>query len=213
MLSGSDQAGVETERRFDPWHPELDYRGGGEGYTALLAEFRRFTDAFVESAPSEADLRELAYGLAVLRSVLKRSPAEPGHGHSGRRHDLPGRGHPLLVPVKILRWTTNEVLGTVCFSAAHTGGRGAVHGGFPPLLFDEILGALSNTNRTEACRTAYLRTDYRNVIRPGIDYVLQATVDEEIGRKRFLSARLSDESGAVVCEASGLFVVLREGQP
>jgi acyl-coenzyme A thioesterase PaaI-like protein len=101
----------------------------------------------------------------------------------------------------------------VRFDASHVGGRGAVHGGMVPLLFDELLGRLSNANRPVPARTAYLRTDYHRVTLPYVDYRLDGSVDEETGGKRFLSARLTAPDGVVVASAEGLFVALRDGAP
>lgn len=203
----------DVDRRFDPWYDDLENRSGGADFGHLIEEFRLFTDALAASAPERTDMRGLAHLLKKMRTTLDRTRTEPRAGHSGRRHDLPGRGHPLMVPFEINCWTTNRVEGTARFGAAHVGGRGAVHGGFPPVLFDEVLGSLSNTNRRTASRTAYLHCDYRSVVFPDQPYRLVATVDREEGRKRFLSASLTAEDGTLAVEANALFVVLREGQP
>jgi acyl-coenzyme A thioesterase PaaI-like protein len=197
--------------RFDPWIDDLNFRGGGEDYGDLVAEFRRFMNALAVATPPVEEMRNVTRRLADLRATLELYGTKYGGAYSGNRYDLPGRGHPHLVPATITRWTTNEMRATVVFGGAHIGGNGAVHGGMPPLLFDELLGRLANTNRPLRCRTACLRTDYRSVTLPDIEYELHATVDREEGRKRFLSARLTGPDGQVAVTAEALFVALRDG--
>ncbi|MGK5114626.1 PaaI family thioesterase [Geodermatophilus sp. CPCC 205506] len=199
--------------RFDPWIDDLDYRGGGQEYADLVAEFRRFMNALAASTPPAEEMRQVSSGLARLRSTLERHRSGRGAGYSGNRYDLAGRGHPHLIPAHVTRWATNELQATVVFGAAHIGSNDAVHGGMHPLLFDEVLGRLANTNRRTRCRTAYLKTDYHSVTLPDVAYELHATVDEEAGRKRLLSARLTGPDGVLTASAEGLFVALREGAP
>lgn len=197
---------------FDPW-ADLDFVGGGVAYADLLAVLRRTAEALAASTADEATMRRLTRRMQEITAVLEESRVAPGCGYSGRRHDLPGRGHPQLVPAVTTRWATNLIEADVRFDASHVGGRGAVHGGMLPLLFDELLGRLSNANRPTPARTAYLRTDYHRVTLPYVDYRFDGTVDEEEGRKRLLTARLTAPDGFVVASAEGLFVALREGAP
>ena len=197
--------------RFDPWIKDLGYRGGGSEYRDLLAEFRRFMNVLAMAAPPAEVMDRVSRGLAELREALGNHATKYGEAYSGNRYDLPGRGHPHLVPARITHWSTNELRAVVVFGGAHIGGNGAVHGGMQPLLFDEMLGRLSNTNRPMRCRTAYLKTDYLRVTLPDVPYDFDATVDREEGRKRFLSARLTAPDGHVVATAEALFVVLKEG--
>lgn len=209
LSKGSDDDSI----RFDPWIEDLGYRGGGNEYRDLLAEFRRFMNVLAMTAPSAEVMDQVSRGLKELREALSHHGAKDGEVFSGNRYDLPGRGHPHLIPARITRWSTNELHAVVVFGGAHMGGNGAVHGGMQPLLFDELLGRLSNTNRPTRCRTAYLKTDYLRVTLPNVPYDFDATVDREEGRKRFLSARLTAPDGQVVATAEGLFVALNEGAP
>lgn len=105
--------------------------------------------------------------------------------------------------------TESELRGEVTFAPRYLGGNGAVHGGALPLLFDEILGRLSNTGRTMS-RTASLTVDFRRVTPIARPLTVVATLDRVDGRKRYLRAALHD-GDAVTAEASALFVELREG--
>lgn len=197
--------------RFNPWIEDLHYSGGGDAYATLLERFRDLLHVLASCAADEDTMRQAAEQVEDLTKMLEQSRTRPGEGYSGNRYDLPGRGHPHLVPAVFTRWATNEITATLVFGPGHVGGNGAVHGGILPLLFDEVMGRLANTNRESRCRTAYLRTDYRAVVLVDVRYELQATVDREDGRKRYLSARVAGPDGTVVGEAEGLFVVLREG--
>jgi acyl-coenzyme A thioesterase PaaI-like protein len=98
----------------------------------------------------------------------------------------------------------------VTFSTFYTGGNGAVHGGALPLLFDQILGGLSQFGRS-MCRTAYLNVDYRRVTPVGKPLRVEGRYERTEGRKRFLYGAIYDGEH-VTAEAHGLFVELRAGQ-
>jgi acyl-coenzyme A thioesterase PaaI-like protein len=208
---GDDVSSDDRVVRFDPWIEDIHYRGGGSEYRDLLAEFRRLADALAACTPPPQDMKRVERGLAEMRAILEPHAAPFGQGYSGNRHDLPGRGHAHLIPARVTRWTTNQLEAIVVFGAAHIGGNGAVHGGMQPLLFDEVMGRLSNGNRRVRCRTAYLKTSYLKVTLPEVEYNLNATVDREQGRKRYLSGRLTDPEGEHVAIAEGLFIALRDG--
>jgi acyl-coenzyme A thioesterase PaaI-like protein len=112
----------------------------------------------------------------------------------------------------IERVNPRRIEGRVTFSRFHLGGRAALHGGVHPLLFDDALGSLVNIDRSHRCRTASLKVNYRRIAPIGVELTFDATVDEISGRKRFTSARLYDESGAVCADAEGLFLELLPGQ-
>jgi acyl-coenzyme A thioesterase PaaI-like protein len=98
---------------------------------------------------------------------------------------------------------------SVTYTAYYVGGNGAVHGGAIPLLFDEVLGRLANTDRP-ICRTAYLNVDFRHVTPVGRPLRVEARFEREEGRKRYLYGSFSDGE-QLTAEAHGLFVELREG--
>jgi acyl-coenzyme A thioesterase PaaI-like protein len=105
----------------------------------------------------------------------------------------------------------DELYATVTFGQFYVGGNGAVHGGAIPLLFDDVLGRLALTGRP-MCRTAHLEVDFRRVTPLGRALRVEARVEREEGRKRFLYGSLHD--GYTLCaEARGLFIELREGAP
>jgi acyl-coenzyme A thioesterase PaaI-like protein len=104
------------------------------------------------------------------------------------------------------------VKGRATFRNFHLGGNNAAHGGTVPLLFDEVLGRLSNSGFSKVARTAFLKVNYRGITPIGIDLNLDATMDRIEGRKRWASGRIFD-GDALIADAEGLFVELKDGQP
>lgn len=204
--------GPDEVLRFDPWVADLTYAGGGAEYEELLSALRSLTATTAASRPDASAMRRATQLITAAATELSPFAVPPGEGYSGRRYDLSGRGHPRLVAATNLRLRTFSATADVRFDASHIGGGGAIHGGMAPLLFDEVLGRLSNANRHLPARTAFLRTDYHQVMWPFTEYRLEASVDDEVGRKRYLSARLTGPDG-LVASAEGLWVVLRDGAP
>ena len=101
--------------------------------------------------------------LRRVTSALQRSAVDEDAAPIGTRLDLPGRGHPLLLPFVAEEWTESAVRGRVVFSRIYLGGNGAAHGGTVPLLFDEVLGRLNSSGGRTVGRTAYLHVNYRHI--------------------------------------------------
>lgn len=181
---------------------------GGPHFAALIEAMRRAQDAVagVGQVPDEIAV-EAAAALAAVADQLAPYEAAAYEGVAGIRLDLPGRGHPFLLPFVADNWSDDRVDGRVTFTRLYDSGAGASHGGAPPLLFVEVLGRLSNTNRPIA-RTAYVTTNFRQVLPIGQELHLDATVDRIEGRKRFVSGRLYDGE-MLVADAEALFVIPR----
>jgi len=131
----------------------------------------------------------------------------------GMRPDLPGRGNPLLPPYIVDSVEEGVTRGRVTFSRYHVGGNGAVHGGTHPLLFDDVLGHLTNAQFPTVARTAYLKVNYRAVTPIDVELRYEATLDRAEGRKRFASGRLFGPDGTLLADADALFIELLPGQP
>jgi hypothetical protein len=197
----------------DPWRNRVPVaeRGGAE-YAGLIAATREFQNALAAAnAPSEV-YADLAATLGGVTSSLREWAGEEWSSPIGARIDLPGRGHPLLLPFVVDEWTDSSVRGRVVFGRFHLGGNGAAHGGTLPLLFDEVLGRLNSGGGRTIGRTAYLHVNYRHITPIERELHLDATLDRIVGRKRYVSGRLRD-GDIVVADAEGLFVELRPGQP
>lgn len=77
-----------------------------------------------------------------------------------------------------------------------------------PLVFDEVMSRLGYSHGRPRGRTAYVRTDYREIVPVGEPLGVRAWIESEEGRKRYMRAELT-RGGRVLTEAEGLWVVPR----
>jgi acyl-coenzyme A thioesterase PaaI-like protein len=185
---------------------------GGSAFGDFLAAVREIQDLVAGTRPPPEVLEEMTRRLHSLAELLRPWIVEESRVLAGKRPDLPGRGHPLLLPFVVDHQTDQTVTGHVQFGRFYLGGNNAAHGGAIPLLFDEVLGRLSNAAGRSRARTAFLHVNYRSITPIGAELRVEARLDREEGRKRYISGKLlhGDE---VVADATGLFVALRSGQP
>ncbi len=197
----------------DPWHqrPPLHWDGGA-AYGPYLVAMRELQDLAGGTNPPTEVLGAAAERLAELADLLRPYRCGEAELIPGRRHDLPGRGHPFLPPVVYTESTDDLLRGAVRFSQFHLGGNGAAHGGAVPLLFDEVMGHAANLGGRPIARTAYLHVNYRSITPIDADLVIEVSVDRQEGRKRFVTGRLF-HGERLVSDAEGLFVMLLPGQP
>jgi acyl-coenzyme A thioesterase PaaI-like protein len=197
----------------DPWRNRVAIADrGGARYAELIAATRAYLDALAAASVESDDATRLAEQVRRVTSALQQSAVDEDAAPIGTRLDLPGRGHPLLLPFVADEWTESAVRGRVVFTRIYLGGNGAAHGGIVPLLFDEVLGRLNSSGGRTVGRTAYLHVNYRHITPIGRELELDATLDRIEGRKRFITGRLRD-GDTVVADAEGLFVELLPGQP
>jgi acyl-coenzyme A thioesterase PaaI-like protein len=197
----------------DPWSnriPSTQY--GGQQFGRFLATFRDLEDVVTSVNPPPAEWAEADEAARRLIERLRPWVVGEKQQPAGTRMDLPGRGHPFLLPFVPSESTDAIVRGRVTFRYFHLGGNGAAHGGALPLLFDEILGRLANAGGRPTARTAYLHVNYRRITPIDVELHLDATFDRQEGRKRWLSGRLRD-GDTVLADAEGLFIQLLPGQP
>ena len=205
MAERADVTADEVENWMNS--PEV----GGPEFGPFLEGVRTLLDRVCAANPPADVLAEATSRLDALNALLEPWEAPEGEPPAGRRIDLPGRGHPTLLPLVWEERTADYARGRVVFRRAHLGGGGAAHGGTQPLLFDEVLGVLANGGGPIA-RTAYLHVDYRSITPIGRELVIEGWVDRTDGRKRWIKGRLLD-GDTLVAEAEGLFVELKPGQP
>ena len=188
-------------------------RRGGPEYARLHAAHRLLSDRLAGAAlPADVE-RDVAERLEQLSELLDEHQVPERDRIDGWRPDLPGRGHPLLPPFVIDSDDGATIRGRVTFTRIHLGGGSAVHGGVPPLLFDDVLGRVVNHNQAVVARTAFLHVDYRRVVLLDIELQFTAALDRIDGRKRYASGVLADADGNALVEVHALFVELRPGQP
>jgi acyl-coenzyme A thioesterase PaaI-like protein len=180
-------------------------RPGGDHYIELVQALRQLQDVVVCADPIPEAARAAMETIQAAQRLLEDDALVPGRHHAGLRADVPGRGHPFAVPVQIDEWSVDRVTGTATFSRFFLGGGVAVHGGATAVMFDELLGRL--TNNGPATRTAYLKVDYRRVIPIDTPLACTAWVVRREGRKTFVRGEVSLH-GNVLAEAEGLWVEL-----
>jgi hypothetical protein len=197
----------------DPWYnrpTRTTY--GGQAYAEFLESFRDLQDTIAAANPPEAVWERAGQVCCDLIGELKPWWAPERGQPSGTRIDLPGRGDPLLLPLVLLESTATFLRGRVVFRRLHLGGGGAAHGGTLPLLFDEVLGRLSNSGDRPTARTAYLKVNYRHITPLDTELDVDARFERQEGRKRWISGRLL-HGDTLLADAEGLFIQLRPGQP
>ena len=197
--------GWPTERRY-PACTEVD-----EAFDVMVRSLRRFQEALATSRPSVELATEVARHLHRDAAALEAFGAAEHERPFGNLWDRPGRAQAMAPPFTCETMSAEKVSGTAYFSDFYLGVNGAVHGGAVPLIFDEVLGRLANVGRPRT-RTAYLHVDYRRVTPIHKTLRLDAWMDRIDGRKLYLNGLLRD-GVTVLAEASGLFVILRPGQP
>lgn len=207
---GVAHGGFPLTRTWD--EPGIRDPGGGAQYGVMIAALREFLDVLAAAAPDDATTVDLADNLQAWSDRL--APLGVGERKQifARRLDLPGRGQTMSPNFVVSGGDRDSVQGTVRFGRYFLGGGGAVHGGAIPLLFDEVLGRLSNSGGRPPSRTAYLHTDFRSITPIGVELDVRGWFVSEQGRKRLLRAEI--RHGDILCaEAEGLFVILRDGHP
>jgi hypothetical protein len=186
-----------------PDDPADDPGGEGGEALALLDAARHLADRVWRSQAPPATRAAVAAELAALAERLGpfaegSPPVNPGATR------LPGRGNPLLAPLRSRVGDDGRLTGEVTFGRGHEGA-GAVHGGQLALVFDELLGRA--TTVVTLARTATLTVHYRSLAPVGVPLAAEAWVDSTDGRKLRAVGRLLH--GDTVCaEAEGLYIAV-----
>jgi acyl-coenzyme A thioesterase PaaI-like protein len=204
---------TEFAEDIDAWHTLAEDRTrGGPHLGRLIEAVRALQDAVVEAtAPDDVTLG-VAERLEQVVADLRPWAVGERDRSAGRRPDLPGRGHPLLLPFVVDDQDDEHIRSRVVFRQCHLGGHGAAHGGTLPLLFDEVVGRLASARPPRRARTAFLTVNYRAITPLDVELQVEATLDKIEGRKRWASGRLYNGE-RLLADATGLFVELRPGQP
>ncbi len=180
-------------------------------YLGMIDALRVLQDRITGAAPSAELAAEVSRTLTDLAVQLgEYAVDEPGQ--IAGQLELPGRAQALVPVVHFDEQDEQHAVGRVTFGRFYLGRNGAAHGGAIPLVFDDVLGRLSNAGGRPPSRTAYLHVNYRSITPVGQELQVTARFDREEGRKRFLSGELRD-GGTLCADVEGLFVALRPGQP
>jgi acyl-coenzyme A thioesterase PaaI-like protein len=202
-----------SDAPMSPWQFEPAPTGEeGRPFAELIAELRRVQTLANSVRPSRQVAEAVTGRLSEIAELLTPWVVPEQRALAGKRRDLPGRGHSLLLPFVVDEQEDSSITGRVIFDRFYLGGNGAAHGGTLPLLFDEVLGMLGNSGGRTRARTAYLHVNYRAITPVDHELVLRAAIGREEDRKRFVTGTLHDGE-RLVADAEGLFVELRPGQP
>jgi acyl-coenzyme A thioesterase PaaI-like protein len=155
----------------------------GDLYPDYVAALRRVQEAAVSIDMGSQDMERALTQLHELAALLEGSPAYQDDYVGTRSMALSSAQGPFSVPLRITESRAGYSAGTVRFSRFHHGRGGAAHGGATALLFDEVLGRMSNYPGEPPSRTAYLTVNYRAVAPIERDLRVEAAVDRVEGRK------------------------------
>ncbi|MER6969776.1 hotdog domain-containing protein [Nocardioides sp. NPDC000445] len=184
---------------------------GGEAWGSLVEAVRGFLDYLAGSLPDQERIVALTRQVEEWSARLRQHQVPEARQAFGHRVDLDGRGQVMAPAFVLTSRGQDSVEGTVTFGRYFLGGHGAVHGGAVALLFDEVLGRLSDTCGRPPGRTAGLTVNFRAVTQVDKSLTVRARFEEESGRKRYLVGEIWD--GDVLCaDARALFLGLRAGQ-
>ena len=95
------------------------------------------------------------------------------------------------------------------FGAKTMGPPGHVHGGAMAATLDEAMGAVCWMNGHKVV-AATITITFQSMLPIETETIVHATIDRVEGRKIHLRSKLTDPSGRVVTEGSGLFIVLKD---
>jgi hypothetical protein len=137
----------------DPWQNESVLPLGGQAFAALIASLREVQDIVNGCNPPEESMVAARAGLDSIADLLRPSIVPEDRALAGKRPDLPGRGYSLLPAFIPEEQSANHIAGRVRFTRFYLGGNGAAHGGTIPLLFDDVLGRLSNSGGRPRARS------------------------------------------------------------
>lgn len=197
----------------DQWAAlHVDSDRGSPEYLQLLLAQRALQDQLAAATPPPEVAVRLSALLREAGDLLANYQVPEADRWDGWQFDQPGRGMPVLPPFVLDAADESSLRGRVTFGRFYLGGNGAVHGGAPPLLFDDIMGRLANHGYPSVARTAFLKVNYRRITPIDVELTFDVTRDLVEGRKRWVTGRLYNPANEVVCDAEGLFLQLLPGQ-
>jgi acyl-coenzyme A thioesterase PaaI-like protein len=184
----------------------------GDDYGQMIEALRGFLDQLSGARPEPELLRGIEATLTQWSGELDGAQVPERERPFGTRRDLPGRGQTMSPWLAIDRLDETGLRGTVRFGRYFLGSNGAVHGGALSLVFDEILGQTARMAGPTIARTAYLHVNYRSITPADRDLRVSARLVRVTGRKRLVTGEIYD-GDVPCCDAEGLFVELKPGQP
>ncbi|WP_018636071.1 hypothetical protein [Parafrankia elaeagni] len=196
----------------------MDIWNSDRQLSAEESEFGRLSDALRVLQDTISGVRlpvEVAararQGMEELTGLMKSYSVPEAVQASGRIPGIPGRAQALLPVVHVDEADELRLVGHVTFGRYYLGGFGAAHGGAIPLMFDEMMGRLSNAGGRPMARTAYLNVNFRNITPIDVRLRVEILFGGEEGRKRHITGAIYDGE-TVTADAEALFITLLPGQ-
>ena len=152
----------------------------------IISALREVQDLVAATSPPDSVLEEAADFLRRAAASLRPWPSREGAIVVGDWSGDTWRSNALMPEVVLDETSDHSVTGRVRFSPFHHGGGGAVHGGVIPMVFDQVLGRMTNAPGRGRTRTAYLRVNYRKVTPIGPELQVEGTIERVEGRKIFV---------------------------
>ena len=179
----------------------------------FVAAMQRLQDLTVSTRPDSALWAAAAEHVENACALLDGHQVPETEAVAGRVLSLPGLGHPLLPPWRVIDFGADGVTMAGHFTQSHVGGNRAVHGGMLPLLYDWLLGMVVTGANIRPTRTAFLHVDYRKITPIDEPLTARGRITEIEGRKVFITASMTAADGTLLTEATGLMVRLLPHQP
>lgn len=161
-------------------------------------------------ADAEARLGEARKALSALPDIRGKGGVYGNRGDASlfERSPLSGRCNALAAPL-VLEFDGERTLGHATYNEAYEGPPGSVHGGYVISAFDDLLGVAQAASGTAGFTgTLSVRLVARTPLHERIDY--EAGVSSRDGRRVIAWGR-SSLRGATLAEATGIFIVPRQG--
>lgn len=119
-----------------------------------------------------------------------------------------GTDNPIGLKLAFIRGTNlNEVWAQFTPDSVHQGYPGIMHGGLVTTLLDEAMAKVINFRGLTAV-TATLEVKFRNPVPIGAPLKITGELVDEKARRCSIQARVEDESGKVLAEATSVFIKL-----
>lgn len=181
-----------------------------DGWLDMVHDLRTLQDEVAATIPPGDVVDSVTELLRQARALLAEHRLPAVERIYGQVLDAPGRGQTLAPPVRVVEWGPDRLTCETVFGPFHTG-YAAAHGGAIALVFDEVFGRLADSSNRTPSRTVTLQLDYRSITPIDEPLLLEAVIDEEIERKRFLRGTL--RHGDRICaEGRALFIAMRPEQ-
>jgi hypothetical protein len=119
----------------------------------LISALRDVQDLVAERHPDDDAIQASTDLLCRVAGYLLPGRAVEESAGTSQWNSSSHDANPLIPPIVLDRSTDDTITGWVTFTPFYDGGGGAAHGGAIPLLFDHVIGRLTNAAGRTRTRT------------------------------------------------------------